>query len=126
MDEELLKLQDQIRSIIKEANYGENTFLMFNNTEPATVERLVKINEIFFNFLREKGHDDIDDFLREIEPTLVKINRHAFDNKFTERQMIKFLHIKYLAVISYLSLGDLNEKIERKKIIEIIESFSIQ
>ena len=87
---------------------------------------MVKINEIFFNFLRENGHDDIDDFLREIEPTLVKINRHAFDNKFTERQMIKFLHIKYLAVISYLSLGDLNEKIERKKIIEIIESFSIQ
>ena len=126
MDEELLKLQDQILSIIKEANYGENTFLMFNNTEPATVERLVKINEIFFNFLREKGHDDIDDLLREIETTLVKINRHAFDNKFTERQMIKFLHIKYLAVISYMSLGDLNEKIERKKIIEIIESFSIQ
>ena len=126
MDEELLKLQDQIRSIIKEANYGENTFLMFNNSKPATVERLVKINEIFFNFLREKGHDDIDDFLREIEPTLVKINHHAFDNKFTERQMIKFLHIKYLAVISYMSLGDLNEKIERKKIIEIIESFSIQ
>ena len=43
MDEELLKLQDQILSIIKEANYGENTFLMFNNNEPASVERLVKI-----------------------------------------------------------------------------------
>jgi len=125
-DKELLKLQSQIITIIKEKHYSENSFLEFDDNLAASKETISKINYIFFNHLRNNGLPDIDNFLEAFKSSINKMNDNAFREKYTPRQIIKLLYTKFFGVSSYMVGGDIDGNIDKSKISEIIENFSIQ
>lgn len=125
-DKELLKLQSQIITIIKEKHYSENSFLEFDDTLAASKETISKINYLFFSHLRNNGLPDIDNFIELFKSSINKMNNNAFKQQYTPRQIIKLLSTKFFAVSSYMVGGDINGNIDRIKISEIIENFSIQ
>ena len=123
-DKELLQMQTAILNLIKETHYNDNTFQEFSDNAPASQEILVRINQLFFNYLRDNGLPEIYDFLDEYKSSILKLNEYAYQNNFTPKQMIKLLHTKYFAVIGYMVDGNLDEKMNKKVIADLIENTS--
>tara|TARA_X000000950_G_scaffold228113_1_gene275505 strand:+ start:178 stop:567 length:390 start_codon:yes stop_codon:yes gene_type:complete len=123
-DKELLQMQTAILNLIKETHYNDNTFQEFSDNAPASQEVLDRINLLFFNYLRDNGHPEIYDFLDEFKFSLLKLNEYAYQNNYTARKMIKLLHTKYLAVVGYMVDSNLDEKLDKKVIADLIESTS--
>ena len=119
-----MQRQTAILNLIKETHYNDNTFQEFNDNAPASQEILVKINQLFFNYLRDNGLPEIYDFLDEYKSSILKLNEYAYQNNFTPKQMIKLLHTKYFAVIGYMVDGNLDEKMNKKVIADLIENTS--
>ncbi len=117
-------MQTAILNLIKETHYNDNTFQEFSDNAPASQEVLDRINLLFFNYLRDNGHPEIYDFLDEFKFSLLKLNEYAYQNNYTARKMIKLLHTKYLAVVGYMVDSNLDEKLDKKVIADLIESTS--
>ena len=124
-DEDFVKLQTSILNTIREIHYKNTTYQEFSDKDPVSIESILKIEKYFFKKLKN-SHPDIDEFLMNIQPSLHKLNEYFLKNKFTARQVIKYLHTKYLSVMAYIYGGDLDGKIQWKKITEIIETTTIQ
>ena len=123
-DKELLQMQSAVLNLIKETHYNNNTFQEFNDNAPASQEILDKINQLFFNYLRDNGLPEIYDFLDEFKSSLLILNEYAYQNNYTPKQIIKLLHTKYFAVIGYMVDGNLDEKMNKKVITDLIENTS--
>lgn len=124
-DKEYLKIQEFVLNAIKETHYRDTTYQAFNDSNPASFDSILRINKYFFESLKKDGIEEIDEWVNKLDSSLYKVNKFAFDNKYTPRQVIKLLHTKYIAVTAYMYGGDLDGKIEWKKIVEIVESTSI-
>ena len=125
-DKELLKMQTTILERIKEMHYRENTFQAYDDSKPATMNLILRLNQLFFDYLRENGHPDIDDFVEVFKDSIQKMNNSALKNQFTPRQIIELLNTKYVAVLGYMVGGDINGQMSKKVICELIESSSNQ
>ena len=125
-DKELLKMQTTILERIKEMHYRENTFQAYDDSKPATMNLILRLNQLFFDYLRENGHPDIDDFVEVFKDSIQKMNNSALKNQFTPRQIIELLNTKYVAVLGYMVGGDIDGQMSKKVICEIIESSSSQ
>ena len=125
-DKELLKMQTTILERIKEMHYRENTFQAYDDSKPATMNLILRLNQLFFDYLRENGHPDIDDFVEVFKDSIQKMNNSALKNQFTPRQIIELLKTKYVAVLGYMVGGDINGQMSKKVICELIESSSNQ
>ena len=125
-DKELLQIQTTILERIKEMHYRDNTFQAYDDSKPATMDFILRLNQLFFDYLKERGHPDIDGFVEVFKDSIEKMNMNAFKNQLTPRQMVELLNIKYVAVLGYMVGGDINGQMSRKIICEIIESSTNQ
>ena len=124
-DKELLQMQKTILERIKEMHYRDNTFQAYDDSKPATMDFILRLNQLFFDYLRERGHPDIDDFVEIFKDSFEKMNMNAFKNQLSPRQIVEMLNTKYVAVLGYMVGGDINGQMSKKVISEIIESLDI-
>ena len=125
-DKELLQIQTTILERIKEMHYRDNTFQAYDDSKPATMDFILKLNQLFFDYLRERGHPDIDGFVEVFKESIEKMNINAFKNQLTTRQLVELLNTKYVAVLGYMVGGDIDGQMSKKVICELIESSSNQ
>ena len=125
-DKELLQIQTTILERIKEMHYRDNTFQAYDDSKPATMDFILRLNRIFFDYLRERGHPDIDGFVEVFKDSIEKMNINAFKNQLTPRQIVELLNTKYIAVLGYMVGGDIDGQMNKKVISELIESSTNQ
>jgi len=124
-DKELLQMQTTILERIKEMHYRDNTFQAYDDSKPATMNFILRYNQLFFDYLRERGHPEIDDFVEVFKDAIHTMNENAFKNQLSPRQIVELLNTKYVAVLGYMVGGDINGQMSKKVISEIIESLNI-
>ena len=117
-------MQTTILERIKELHYRGNTFQAYDDSKPATMNFILKLNQLFFDYLRERGHPDIDNFVEVFKDSIQIMNDNALKNQLTPRQIVELLNTKYLAVLGYMVGGDIDGKMSKKVICEIIENIS--
>ena len=125
-DKELLQMQTTILNRIKEMHYRNNTFQAYDDSKPATMYFILRLNQLFFDYLRENGHPGIDEFAEVFKDSIQIMNDNAFKNQFTPRQMVELLNTKYVSILGYMVGGNIDGQISRKVICEIIESSTSQ
>lgn len=123
-DKELLQMQTTILERIKEMHYRDNTFQAYDDSKPATMDFILRLNQLFFDYLRERGHPDIDGFVEVFKDSIRIMNDKALKNQLTPKQIVELLNTKYVAVLGYMVGGDIDGQMSRKVISEIIESNS--
>jgi len=121
-DKELLKMQTTILERIKEMHYRDNTFQAYDDSKPATMDYILRLNQLFFDYLKERGHPDIHNFVEVFKDSIKKMNDKALKNQLTPRQIVELLNTKYVAVLGYMVGGDIDGQMSRKIISEIIEA----
>ena len=125
-DKELLQIQTTILERIKEMHYRDNTFQAYDDSKPATMDFILRLNQLFFDYLRENGHPGIDEFVEVFKDSIQIMNDNALKNQFTPRQMVELLNTKYVSILGYMVGGNIDGQISRKVICEIIESSTNQ
>jgi len=125
-DKELLQMQTTILNRIKEMHYRNNTFQAYDDSKPATMDFILRLNQLFFDYLRENGHPGIDEFAEVFKDSIQIMNDNALKNQFTPRQMVELLNTKYVSILGYMVGGNIDGQISRKVICEIIESSTNQ
>lgn len=123
-DKELLKMQTTILERIKETHYRNNTFQAYDDSKPATMDFILRLNQLFFDYLRERGHPDIDGFVEVFKDSIHIMNDKALKNQLTPKKIVELLNTKYVAVLGYMVGGDIDGQMSRKVICEIIENIS--
>lgn len=121
-DKELLQMQTIILERIKEMHYRDNTFQAYDDSKPATMDFILRLNQLFFDYLRERGHPDIDGFVEVFKDSIRIMNDKALKNQLTPKQIVELLNTKYVAVLGYMVGGDIDGQMSRKVISEIIEN----
>ena len=125
-DKELLHMQTTILERIKEMHYRNNTFQAYDDSKPATMDFILRLNQLFIDYLRERGHPDIDDFVEVFKDSIEKMSTNAHKKQLSPRQIVELLNTKYVAVLGYMVGGDIDGKINKKVLCEIIESSTNQ
>ena len=125
-DKELLKMQTTILERIKEMHYRDNTFQAYDDSKPATMDYILRLNQLFFDYLKERGHPDIHNFVEVFKDSIKKMNDKALKNQLTPRQIVELLNTKYVAVLGYMVGGDIDGQMNKKVISELIESSTNQ
>ena len=119
-------MQTTILNRIKEMHYRNNTFHAYDDSKPATMDFILRLNQLFFDYLRENGHPGIDEFAEVFKDSIQIMNDNALKNQFTPRQMVELLNTKYVSILGYMVGGNIDGQISRKVICEIIESSTSQ
>jgi len=107
-------------------HYRDNTFQAYDDSKPATMDFIIRLNQLFFDYLRERGHPDIDGFVEVFNDSIENLNSNAFKSQLSPRQMVELLNTKYVAVLGYMVGGHIDGQMSKKVISELSESSSKQ